>query len=374
MQPGGLVGLTLLPTSVTGGGSATGTLTLDYAAPPGGLIVTLSSSDTLARRPSRPRVRPRRRVHGRRSRSPPAACPPSPSPRSRPPERGVAVGDPDHPADPGDGADAEPDPGHHRRVVNGHRDDQRACPGGRPRPSRSPAARRPPPSPRPSSFPPVRTTATFTVTGASVGTASLSATLGGQTQTATLTVLSAPGTTYPAGLNLMSVPYDYTGTVSGCRVRLCRRPARRLAARRGAVRADAHAPCRRAAPRPGLLGESAPRAYPDLGRHAGRRDDRLLASRSQAGWNQIGDPFPISIKLSGLQAPPAAARPVPFAQAVTGRSPAPERPGLQLHSPPRQGAGGATSGHRRRTSSSPARATGCTPTKAVTLIVPHPAQ
>ncbi len=54
-------------------------------------------------------------------------------------------------------------------------------------------------------------TATFTAATPHAGSAVISASLGGAAQTATLTVNGAPGTTYPAGLNLLSAPYDYSG-------------------------------------------------------------------------------------------------------------------------------------------------------------------
>ena len=54
-------------------------------------------------------------------------------------------------------------------------------------------------------------TATFPISTPHAGSAVISATLGGKPQTATLTVTGAPGTSYPAGLNMLSAPYDYSG-------------------------------------------------------------------------------------------------------------------------------------------------------------------
>ena len=54
-------------------------------------------------------------------------------------------------------------------------------------------------------------TATFLVATPHAGTATLSAQLAGSSQTASLTVSGAPGTSYPAGLNMISAPYDYSG-------------------------------------------------------------------------------------------------------------------------------------------------------------------
>jgi len=52
---------------------------------------------------------------------------------------------------------------------------------------------------------------TFTAATPHPGSAILSASLAGAAQTATLTVTGALGTTYPAGVNLLSAPYDYSG-------------------------------------------------------------------------------------------------------------------------------------------------------------------
>ncbi len=54
-------------------------------------------------------------------------------------------------------------------------------------------------------------TVTFPVATPRAGTAVIAAALGGASQTASITVQAAPGTTYPAGTNLISSPYDYSG-------------------------------------------------------------------------------------------------------------------------------------------------------------------
>ncbi len=55
------------------------------------------------------------------------------------------------------------------------------------------------------------TSGTFTIGTPVAGSATISAVVGGQTRTATLTVTTAVGTSFPAGLNMISVPYDYSG-------------------------------------------------------------------------------------------------------------------------------------------------------------------
>ncbi len=54
-------------------------------------------------------------------------------------------------------------------------------------------------------------TATFPIPTPHAGSTTISATLSGTPMTAKLTVTGAPGTSYPAGLNMLSAPYDYTG-------------------------------------------------------------------------------------------------------------------------------------------------------------------
>ena len=53
--------------------------------------------------------------------------------------------------------------------------------------------------------------ATFPIATPHPGTVTISALLSGTTQTASLVITAAPGTTFPAGLNMISAPYDYTG-------------------------------------------------------------------------------------------------------------------------------------------------------------------
>lgn len=141
--------------------------------------------------------------------------------------------------------------------------------------------------------------ATFTAATPHPGSAVLSASLGGAAQTATLTVSGEPGTTYPAGLNLLSAPYDYSGmgldSLFGYTGVL-------LAAEQPSTGAYAFSP---AAPADALhLGRgywvNLPHAVTlsTVGTPAPAGQDFSVAL--SPGWNQIGQPWTTSETLGSL--------------------------------------------------------------------------
>ncbi len=143
------------------------------------------------------------------------------------------------------------------------------------------------------------TTATFPVTPVSGGGTTISATAGGQTQTAGLTVVNSPGTTFPAGLNFLSVPYDYSGVspdsvfgITGIKMAVWQPDLDEYVITPNAP-ADALHPgvgyWVRLAKATTLTRVGVPTAQ--------TTDFQIPLS---AGWNQIGDPFPFGIKRSGI--------------------------------------------------------------------------
>ena len=141
--------------------------------------------------------------------------------------------------------------------------------------------------------------ATFTAATPHPGSAVLSASLAGTAQTATLTVSGEPGTTYPAGLNLLSAPYDYSGmgldSLFGYTGVL-------LAAEQPSTGAYAFSP---AAPADALhLGRgywvNLPHAVTlsTVGTPAPAGQDFSVAL--SPGWNQIGQPYTTSETLGSL--------------------------------------------------------------------------
>jgi len=146
---------------------------------------------------------------------------------------------------------------------------------------------------------PGATTATFTIGTPTAGSATISAVVGGQTRTATLTVTSAVGTSFPAGLNMISVPYDYSGQplddlfgYSGVR----------LATWDGSMSQYALTPT---APADALrLGRGyfvrLPHAV-TLSRVGTPADPKTdFSIPLLPGWNMIGDPFLVPINLSAM--------------------------------------------------------------------------
>ena len=144
------------------------------------------------------------------------------------------------------------------------------------------------------------TTVTFAVIPVQGGGATISATTGGETQSVGLTILNSQGTTFPAGLNFLSVPYDYSGQsldtlfgFSGVKLAVWQPLANQYAVTPNAP-ADAL--------RPGVgYWVTLPTAITLT--HAGVPTNRTsdFTIPLSAGWNQIGDPFPFSVKHSSLQ-------------------------------------------------------------------------
>ena len=163
------------------------------------------------------------------------------------------------------------------------------------------------------------TTATFPVTTVQGGGVTITAKIGGQSQSVSLTVLNSPGTTFPAGLNLLSVPYDYSGQpldvlfgFSGVKMAVWQPLLNQYAVTPNAP-ADAL--------RPGVgYWVNLPSAI-TLTR-AGIPTNRTIDFNItlSAGWNQIGDPFPVSVRRSGLQIN-AGGSVTSFVQAATAAKP-----------------------------------------------------
>ncbi len=163
------------------------------------------------------------------------------------------------------------------------------------------------------------TTATFPVTTLQGGGVTITAATGGQSQSVGLTVLNSPGTTFPAGLNLLSVPYDYSGQpldalfgFSGVKMAVWQPLLSQYAVTPNAP-ADAL--------RPGVgYWIKLPTAI-TLTR-AGVPTNRTVDFNItlSPGWNQIGDPFPVSIRRSGLQINAGGAV-TSFLQAATAAPP-----------------------------------------------------
>ena len=371
VQPGGLVGLTLVPTSVTGGGSSVGTLTLDTPAPGGGIIVTMSSDTPGAATVPASVVVPggastasfpitttgvsavtvakiTATLNGSSLPATLTVLPIQVTGLTVNPLRVILGGSAkgtvtiNNPA-PAGGLVVALSSGSAVATV--------------------PAA---------VVVPAGTTSTTFTITGAAVGTANLAAALGGQTQTATLSVLSAPGTTYPAGLNLLSVPYDYSGQTldsvfgyAGVRLAVWQPGA-------GAYALTPNSPADALRPGQGYW-VKLPRSLSltSVGTPADRTTDFSIPL--QSGWNQIGDPFPISIKMSGLQAVGSSGTSVPFAQAVTG-SPLLLSALVYGYTPASGTKAGAYAYVSSDGSLQPGQGYWMYAYQAVTLIVPHPAQ
>jgi len=146
---------------------------------------------------------------------------------------------------------------------------------------------------------PGATSATFTIGTPVAGSATISAVVGGQTRTATLTVTTAVGTSFPAGLNMISAPYDYAGQSLDD---LFGYANVRLATQDASVGQYAFTP---APPADALrLGRGyfvhLPHAVTlsRVGTPADPAQDFSIPL--PAGWNMIGDPFLVPINLSAL--------------------------------------------------------------------------
>jgi len=148
------------------------------------------------------------------------------------------------------------------------------------------------------------------------GTVTVAAVVGGQTRTATLTVTTAVGTSFPAGLNMLSVPYDYAGQPLDA---LFGYAGVRMATWDGSLAQYAITPT---APADSLrLGRSyfvnLPKAVTltSVGTPADPTADFSIALLP--GWNMIGDPFLVPASLSATHVATAAGA-VPFSAAVSG--------------------------------------------------------
>ncbi|MGI4788028.1 MAG: protease pro-enzyme activation domain-containing protein [Janthinobacterium lividum] len=156
-------------------------------------------------------------------------------------------------------------------------------------------------------------TVTFSVATPHAGGVVISASLLGATQTAPLTIAAAPGTTFPAGLNMLSSPYDYTGvsldTLFGYTGVV-------LANWQTATGAYFETPT---APSDAMhIGRgywvNLPTAvtFSTIGTPADTTHDFTIALLP--GWNQIGDPFLTTVRLGSVSLGTAAAS---FDQAST---------------------------------------------------------
>ena len=214
------------------------------------------------------------------------------------------------------------------------------------------------------------TTATFTIGTPTAGSATIAAVVGGQTRTATLTVTTAVGTSFPAGLNMISAPYDYSGqsldTLFGY-------AGVRLATWDGTVGQYAITP-------------TAPADALRLGRgYFVRLPPAVTLSRVGTpadptadfsipllpGWNMIGDPFLVPISLSALHVSSGGAA-VPFSTAVSG-TPLLLSSLLYSFSPSANSGNGAYVTLQTNGSLQPGRATGSTPTPPSPWSSPIPA-
>ncbi len=314
VQPGGLVGLTVLPVSLTGGNPAVGTLTLDSAAPPGGLIVSLASDNpayaavpatvlvpagvatatfpvTTASVPTATTATITGTVGGASQAATLTLLPIRASGLTLNPTSVVLGG-----SSTGNLTINAPAPAGGLSVTL----------------TSSAGAT----VPTVIVVPAGQNTATFTVTGIQAGTASVSVTLGGQQQTATLTILSAPGTTYPAGLNFISVPYNYSGipldTVFGF-------SGVKLAVwlpSQGQYALTPNPPADTLVPGRGYW-VNLPHALTLTSVGTATNLTQDFALTLSPGWNQIGDPFPVPIKLGITRAANGSIQ-VPFDQASSG--------------------------------------------------------
>lgn len=170
--------------------------------------------------------------------------------------------------------------------------------------------------PATATVPPGATSATFTVGTPIAGSATIAAVVGGQTRTATLTVTTAVGTSFPAGLNMVSVPYDYSGQSLDD---LFGYGGVRLATWDGSISQYALTP---AAPADALrLGRGyfvrLPRAV-TLSRVGTPADPTAdFSIPLLPGWNMIGDPFLVPINLSAMHVSSGGAS-ATFSTAVSG--------------------------------------------------------
>ena len=218
---------------------------------------------------------------------------------------------------------------------------------------------------------PGATTASFPIGTPTSGTATIAAVVGGQTRTATLTVTTAVGTSFPAGLNMISVPYDYSGqsldTLFGY-------TNVRLATWDGSVSQYAITPT---APADALrLGRGyfvklpAGVTLTRVGTPADPTVDFPIALLP--GWNMIGDPFLVPVSLSSLHVSSGGIA-VPFSTAVSG-TPLLVSSLLYSFSPSANSGNGAYVTLQTSGSLQPGQGYWIYAYSAVSLVVPHPGQ
>lgn len=216
------------------------------------------------------------------------------------------------------------------------------------------------------------TTATFSVMPVLGGGVTISATTGGQTQTVGLTVLNAPGTTFPAGLNFLSVPYDYSGQsldtlfgFSGVKLAVWQPQLNQGA---GAYVVTPQAPADALRPGAGYW-VKLPTAITLT--HAGVPTNRTtdFTIPLSAGWNQIGDPFPFSVKRSSLQVSQGGVVST-FLQGATG-TPLMVSDLIYSYTPGTGGGAGSYTSVNDSDSLQPGLGYWVYAYQAVTLIVPH---
>ncbi len=219
---------------------------------------------------------------------------------------------------------------------------------------------------------PGTTTASFPIGTPTAGTATIAAVVGGQTRTATLTVTNAVGTSFPAGLNMISVPYDYSGqsldTLFGY-------TNVRLATWDGTVSQYAITPT---APADALrLGRGyfvhlpAAVTLTRVGTPADPTADFTIPLLP--GWNMIGDPFLVPVSLRSLTVSSGGIA-LPFASAVSGAAGTPLFLSSILYSfsPSANGGGGAYVVLQTNGSLQPGSGYWIYAYSAVSIVVPHP--
>jgi len=215
------------------------------------------------------------------------------------------------------------------------------------------------------------TTATFPVGTPIAGTVTVAAVVGGQTRTATLTVTTAVGTSFPAGLNMISAPYDYAGQPLDA---LFGYAGVRLATEDASVAQYAFTP---QAPADALrLGRGyfvkLPKALTltSVGTPADPTTDFPIAL--PPGWNMIGDPFLVPVALSATHVSSAAGV-LPFSAAVSA-TPLLVSSLLYSYSPSANGGKGGYVTLSQGGSLQPGAGYWIYAYSAVTLVIPHPGQ
>ena len=213
------------------------------------------------------------------------------------------------------------------------------------------------------------TSVTFPIAAPTPGSATVAAVVGGQTRTATLVVTLAPGTSYPAGLNMISAPYDYTGQpldglfgYTGVRLATWMPDGGAYAFTAAAPADTLH------------LGRGywvrLPKAV-TLSRPGTPADPTAdFSIPLSAGWNQIGDPFLVPVKLGGVRVSVGGVVST-FAQA-TSAAPALVSELVYSYSPTANAGKGDYVWTRTDSSLQPGLGYWVYSYEAATLVIPHP--